>query len=125
MFATTLKLTALAGILTFGGLAAAPAQAGDFSVTVTIGERPVYGQPVHYRRGYARRHGHYRPRHRRGCRPGRALRKARRFGVRHAWIHAIGPRGTIVHGRRHGRPVKVGIGHARGCPIVYANRRYH
>lgn len=122
MFGPALKTATTAALLAFGSLAAAPAQAADFAVTVTFGD----AQPVHYKgRGYGRRHGHYRPRQRRGCRPGRALRKARAIGVHRARIFEIGPRGTIVHGRRWGRPIKVGIGHARGCPVVFASRRYH
>lgn len=127
MLATALKSTAVAALVTLGSFAAMPAHAGDFVVGFSFGEvEPAgyRGRGYHGRKDYRRdvrrrRHG------RRGCRPGRALRKARAIGVRNARIVDVGPRGTIIFGRRWGQPVRVGIGRVRGCPIVYANRRYH
>lgn len=121
MFSTTLKAATTAALLAIGTLGVTPVQAGDLTITFSLG-----AEPVHYKgRGYGGREGHYRPRRKRACHPGRALRKARALGVRRARIFMVGPRGTVIHGRRWGRPVKVGIGRVRGCPVVYANRRYH
>ena len=76
----------------------------------------VEAQPVHFRGG--RRHGH-RGFHRR-CRPFRALRKARRLGVRRARIVLAGPRGYLIKGRQFGARKTVGIGRHRSCPVVFA-----
>lgn len=129
--ARSVKTATFAAALSLGALAAAPAQAADITLGVTFHDafeaqpsyaQPGHAQPVHYR---SRKHvRHYRP-VRRFCRPRRALKKARRLGVRHAFIHRIGPRGTVIQGRRWGRVVRVGIGAARGCPVVHATRRYH
>lgn len=119
--ARSVKTATFAAALSLGALAAAPAQAADITLGVTFHDA-FEAQPVHYR---SRKHvRHYRP-VRRFCRPRRALKKARRLGVRHAFIHRIGPRGTVIQGRRWGRVVRVGIGAARGCPVVHATRRYH
>ena len=58
-----------------------------------------------------------RGRHAGRCRPRRALRKARRLGVRRAYIHRVGPRGVVIRGRARGERVAVRFGPARFCPV--------
>ena len=128
MLTTSLKTNVLAAVLAFGtmtGLSTAPAQADSLSVGIEI---DLGVQDVGYRggrraRGYRGYDDGFRPSRRRGCRPHRALQEARRLGVRHAYISEIGPRGTIVRGRRWGGHVSIGFGRVRGCPVVFANYR--
>lgn len=96
--------------------AATPAQAGGratFELSFSDGYR--------FDRGYRRDRWH-RPRFR-SCRPRRALRKARRLGVRRAYVHRFGRRGVVVRGRSFGDHVVVRFGRARHCPIVALHRR--
>lgn len=51
------------------------------------------------------------------CRPRRALRKARRLGLRRAYIHRAGPRGVVIRGRAHGERLAIRFGRASFCPV--------
>lgn len=52
------------------------------------------------------------------CRPVRALRKARRLGVRKPFIYRVGRRGVVVRGRAWGERVAVRFGRGRRCPVT-------
>lgn len=77
---------------------------------------------VNHRQGHYNRHqGHYNRPHYRpnrfACSPREAMSKASRMGMRNTRIHSN--RSTIrVTGLRHGRPVSVVFGKARGCPVL-------
>ena len=120
MIKTSLLATLIAIGTLFGAAVstATPAKAdGRFSFGVEFGN----GYHHDVRRGDRRWRGWDRPR--RGvCRPGRALRKARRMGVRRAYVHRVGRRGVVVGGRRYGERVRVGFARAPGCPVRFARR---
>lgn len=107
-------LIGLAGVFTAGASAQAAAPVVSIGVSGTAAGAPVV-QINH-------RHGHYnnRPQYRPGryaCSPRNAAFKASRMGIRGTRIHSN--RSTIrVSGYRHGRPVSVLFGKARGCPIL-------
>ena len=75
----------------------------------------------HYRYGHRRYFRDYdydvRPA-RRTCRPRKALRKARRMGVRDPYIARIKRRAIVVKGYRWGDQVKVKFGRSRSCPVM-------
>ncbi|WP_155897584.1 hypothetical protein [Aureimonas ureilytica] len=52
------------------------------------------------------------------CRPGLALEKAARMGVRRGDIVRVSPRGVTVAGFRRGHPVAVRFAQVRGCPVI-------
>ena len=65
-----------------------------------------------------------RPRFRhRTCKPRKALRKAKRRGLRRAHIVRVGQRGVIVAGRKWGERVVMGFGRHRSCPVRFVRAR--
>ncbi|MDD9908074.1 MAG: hypothetical protein OXR62_00115 [Ahrensia sp.] len=106
-------LTLIAGGLMSQSSAAHAASDGIFfdapGFSLGFYDGPRYG----HRRGY---------RHAR-CTPRRALRKARRNGVRRAHILRVGHRGVIVAGRQWGDRVVIGFGKRRGCPVRFVRAR--
>ncbi|MFD0916330.1 hypothetical protein ACFQ14_07930 [Pseudahrensia aquimaris] len=118
----SLKSIALAGTLALGAFAATSttASAGDVRIGVDLrGPGFDIGIGDRYFRGDRRRDRHYRT-----CSPRKALRKARRNGVRRAHIRRIGHRGVIVSGRKWGERVVMGFGKHRSCPIRFVRARY-
>lgn len=73
------------------------------------------GRDWHDRRGWREdRHGR-----RDGiCRPGLALDKAARMGVRRGDIVRVTPRSVTVAGFRRGHPIAVRFAQVRGCPVI-------
>lgn len=70
-------------------------------------------------------HGHHRPHRytRRACNSRKALRKARRMGVRHAGVTHRSRRSVVVKGWKHGHRIKVRFANQRRCPVVSVRRR--
>lgn len=107
-------LIGLAGVFSAGASAQAATPVVSLAVSGTSAGAPVV-QVNH-------RYGHYnnRPQYhqnRYACSPRDAASKASRMGIRGTRIHST--RSTIrVSGYRHGRPVSVLFGKARGCPIL-------
>lgn len=91
------------GALALGLLFAAPqsAQAGELKFGVTI-HQPGFSVTFGNLPSGARA---YKPKRHRACSPHRAVKKAKRIGVRHARIHRIGKKGTVVKGRLRGKQV--------------------
>lgn len=121
MFKNSLKATFIALSLGLAGLAAntGVASAGHSHGGIYIGSGGFHvGIGGH--RGHRRQFRDHR-RHR-VCRPGRALRKASRMGVRRAYVARVGHRGVMIGGRKHGRPVIVGFGRRGHCPVRFIDR---
>ncbi len=126
MFPKFLRTSILALVVTIGGMAAATvsSQARSGHLDLTIGGSGIYfssgrgyrshyrGQPRYDRRYSDRRYG------RRLCAPNRALRKARRFGIRHAHVARVNRRVIVVKGFRYGSRAKVIFSRARQCPVI-------
>ena len=120
MFTKVLKAAAIAATLAIGTVAGTGAASAhdrgitfgnsDFSITFGSGQRHRH---FHDDRGFRRN----------ACRPRRALRKAKRRGLRRAYIHRVGQRGVIVKGRHRGERVTVGIANRRGCPVRFVRAR--
>ncbi|ALN72802.1 hypothetical protein [Aureimonas sp. AU20] len=117
----------LLGLALAGGLWA-PSQAAPFEAPATVqtvqyrGDGP-YGW--HERRGrderWHDRRGWREDRHGRRdgiCRPGLALEKAARMGVRRGDIVRVTPRSVTVAGFRRGHPIAVRFAQVRGCPVI-------
>lgn len=56
------------------------------------------------------------------CKPRRALRKARRMGLRHTDIVRANHRKVVVEGYRHHRPVRVVFANQHRCPVIRVRR---
>lgn len=56
------------------------------------------------------------------CKPRRALRKARRMGLRHTDIVRANRRKVVVEGYRHHRPVRVVFANEQRCPVIRVRR---
>ena len=103
------------------GASAPAATAGDLSFDFRIGG-PGGGVII---RDHGRHGGWDRfERHRdRGyCKPRRALRKARRMGLRHTDIVRANHRRVVVEGYRHHRPVRVVFANQHRCPVIRVRR---
>lgn len=101
--------------------AGASAQAASPVATVAVGSHgAAMGAPVmqvNHRQGHYNNRPQYRPNNRFSCSPRDAASKASRMGIRNTRVSSN--RNTIrVSGFRHGRPVTVVFGQARGCPIL-------
>ena len=122
MFRNSIKATIIAVSLGLAGLAA---QSGVASAHhkhggIYIGSGGFHiGIGDYY--GHSRRHHRDYRRHR-VCRPGKALRKAQRLGVRRAYVARVGRRGVLIGGRKFGRHVIVGFGKRRHCPVRFIDR---
>lgn len=128
MFISSLKSALVAGSVALGALAAT---SGTASAGGKIG---VYLDGPHFSIGFGdyrdRRHRDWRD-HRdwrrpyfRKCSPRKALRKAKRRGLRRAHIIRVGHRGVVVGGRKWGEYVKIGFGRHRSCPVHFVRSRY-
>ena len=121
MIRTTLKSLAVAATLMVGGVAASTtsANAGDLSIDLRFGGPGGFfiGD-----RGFRGFHDF-----RRVCTPRKALRKARRNGLRRAHIVRVNGRRIVVAGRSRGDRVVVKFGRHRSCPTrsvrVFENER--
>jgi len=122
---TITKSAFLAAAIAIGGIAGLGATSGTAEarsgVHVEIGGP---GFSIDFGRGYGRHYGRPHYRYRR-CTPRRALRKARRMGIRRAYVRRAGYRGVIVAGKRgyRGRVI-VGFGNHRSCPVRFVRPRY-
>lgn len=114
-----LKTTLIAGLVALGGAftMSAPAQAGNLDITLSFGQ-PTF-KSVHHRPFYKKR---YRPdrfhRYQR-CHVGKALRKARKRGIRRAHVWRVGRRGVVVGGYKWGEFVRIGFANHRRCPVRF------
>lgn len=125
----TLKSLAIAGTLAFGALAttAGTANAGDIRLGLSFGG-PGYqiglGDRFYHDSHYRGRHYRSHRRHyQRGCSPRRALRKARRKGLRGAYVHRVRNRAVVIGGYKRGGFVKIGFSNTRHCPVRFVKYR--
>ncbi|WP_075996970.1 hypothetical protein [Salaquimonas pukyongi] len=120
MFSKLIKSGLASAVIGFGLIAAAPqaALAGQAGFGVTI-----HGSHGSVHIGNVK-HRHYKHRgHRKLCRPGKALYKAERRGVRHARIQRVGKRYVVVKGRKRGNRIKIGFERrSRHCEIAWVDR---
>ena len=123
MFKSQIKSVIIAGALAMGAFAAS-SSAANADVRGGI----YFGGP-NFSIGFGN-HGHYgfrdwdRPRYRvNRCNPRKAVRKARRKGLRRAHVVRVGHRGVIVAGRKWGDRVVVGFGRHRSCPVRFVRHR--
>jgi len=125
MFMKTLKSLAIAGTLVVGALASTSgaANAGGGHVNVSFGGPGFHFSIGDYGRGGWGHRRHRRPHYSRTCRPGKALRKARRMGLRRAHIVRVSRRGIVVAGRKWGGRTIVGFGKYRSCPVRFVRNR--
>lgn len=111
-------------VLGFGLVGASPADAnaggrvvlhGDNgSLYFSIGQGP--------RSGVSHRRHH---KHARVCRPGKAVHKAERRGIRHARIHRVNGRFVVVKGRKRGHKVKMAFYRdSRRCEVAWVKRKH-
>ncbi|MEM8749042.1 MAG: hypothetical protein AAGF28_01985 [Pseudomonadota bacterium] len=124
MFTQIIKSTLIAATIAGGALVASSQSASAHHVSggiffdgsgihFGIGDRG-FGKRRHFDRGYG---------HRRTCRPGKAVRKARNRGVRRARIVRVNRRGVVVAGRKWGERVIIGFGKHRSCPVRFVRAR--
>ncbi len=134
MLSARFKSAIIVAAMALGGVFAANAPAsaaGEYIAFNTPGFSIEFGD-----RRERRRHAHRNPyyeddydyrerRHtrRQRCSPRRAVRKARRNGVRRAHVIRAGRRGVVVAGRQWGDRVVVGFGRHRSCPIRFVRAR--
>lgn len=122
-------------VATAGVAASAPtATAGDIGFSLSIGGSGGSIEVRDHRRhgGWNRFEGHRGDRgwgrgHDRRwdngvCRPHRAVKKARRMGLRRAEIVRANHRKVVVEGFRHHRPVRVVFANERRCPVIRVRR---
>jgi len=136
MISNMLKTALVAGSFllgaTVGGVT--PASAGNGYIAFDApGFSVEFGDRVSHRkrhRGY--HHGFFdedygyrgrRHSRRNRCTPRRAVRKARRNGIRRAHVVRAGRRGVVVAGRQWGERVVIGFGRHRHCPIRFVRAR--
>lgn len=108
-----LKAAAIAGMIGFTALAAAPVQADPLYVNFGrhhAGFSVRIGGGDDYRNDY-RRSG-------RRCSPERALYKAERLGVHRARVDYVSQRKIGIAGRSHGEHVYLTFARMPGCPII-------
>lgn len=124
----TIALSAIIGIGALGGVATTTATAeaggnvqfhansnGAFGIYIGPGGGGYYNGP--------RRHHRYERPHRRHydrgfCKPRKAVRKARRMGLRRAHIKRVNNRKVVVVGRMDGYRERMVFANVRGCPRV-------
>lgn len=109
-----------AGVAILVGLGAstalpASAKADGLYLGLGVYDGPKFG----YYHGYGDPDDGYRRHHRENrCTPGRALYKAGRLGVHHAFVAHAGPNRIRVKGVKHGYPVRLVFGRGASCPII-------
>ncbi|MGB3501362.1 MAG: hypothetical protein WBA44_07050 [Mesorhizobium sp.] len=132
----SIKLAALAAVVGFSALGAAPALAdgvylglgGGHSgaqVGVWVGDG---GRDYRRDRGWDRDRRDYRDyrdnrdrrdwRERRGCQPWQAVNKAERMGLRRARVEDVGRHSIRVAGRARGEFVSLRFAREPGCPLI-------
>lgn len=113
MFAKILKASTLAALIAVGATAATTSQAsaGDFKFGIIIGG-PGYGPGPHWGAGpkWNKPRG--------VCKSGRAVNKARNFGVRKARVVRRNPNRVVVRGWRYGYQTRVVFANTRNCPVI-------
>ncbi len=124
----------LGTIVSIGGTANAEARGGIYfdgpGVEFSFGNGR-YNRHNRYRGHRSRSHrrwdrrdrwdsSHYR---RNRCSPGKAVRKARRRGLRHAHVVRVNRRGVVVVGRRWGERVVMGFDRSRRCHVRFVRGR--
>ncbi len=118
----TVKAAIVTAMIATGAVAAVPATASADPVVKVGGSVHFTGSGfgIYFGEGGHRYHDRWeRPRHmRRYCSPRRAVRKARRIGLRHARIAHVNHRTIGVKGRRHGHREYVVFARAPHCPIL-------
>ena len=122
MFTKFIKGGLASAIVGLGLIAAAPqaALAGQANFGVTI--QGTHGA-VHIGNVKHRHHKHRG--HRNLCRPGEAVYKAERRGVRHARVDRVGERYVVVKGRKRGERVKIGFERrSPRCEIAWVDRSH-
>lgn len=120
-FKSTLAIITIAA---GAGFAAAPANAGNFSLYIGNG----YGGGVHYSTGGKRHynHGykkqrHYNRGHGHRCGPRRALNRAYHLGLYDPHIARVNHKKIVVKGWNRGYPAKVVFKRThRGCKVIKA-----
>lgn len=128
----TIRTIFLTLAVSFSGIAAtsASSQAGTLNIDLTIGGPGFYFSSGRGHSRDRRRHGYRDYRYddgygyrRRICAPRRAIRKARRMGVRDARIVRINNRVIVVRGYKYGGRAKVKFGRSRNCPVLVFRTR--
>ena len=122
MFTSKIKSIILAGALAMGALSAT---SGTASAEVYGGisfDGPGFSIGIS-NGGYNNNHRDWRRPHSRSnrCRPGKAVHKAQRRGIRHAHVVRVSRRGVVVAGRKRGERVTMGFGRSRSCPVRFVN----
>ena len=132
MISKTIRTIFLTLAVSLSGIAAtsATSQAGSLSIDFRIGGPDFYFSSGrgHYRRRHWNGYRDYRYRDgyrygRRICTPRRAIRKARRMGVRGARIVRVNNRVIVVRGYRYGGSAKVKFGRSANCPVIVFRTR--
>lgn len=133
MFTNKIKSVLIAGTVALGalvgtaGTASADVRGGIYldgpGISIGFGERRR-DRGFGHRRGWDDGHRWDRPRYRSNrCNPRKAVRKARRKGIRNAHVARVGHRGVIVKGRKWGERVTIGFGRSRHCPVRFVRAR--
>lgn len=137
-------------LVMFGGSANADVRAGvtlngpGFGITIDNRNFGRYNEPRRSQRRHSRRGnrwdrwGHSRPRHgnrwnrwdnsysrRNRCSPRKAVKKARRKGLRNAYVIRVNRRGVLVAGRRWGERVVMGFDRSRRCGVRFVRSNYY
>lgn len=111
------KSAGLALLVGMGAATALPASAKADGIYFGLGgyDGPKFG--YYHDGGYS---GHRYRRHHveNRCTPGRALHKADRLGLRHAFVAHAGPNRIRVKGLKRGYPVRLVFGRGAGCPVI-------
>ena len=132
---------ALGAITSTGGAAQAGSGGGIYlsggGIGIEFTSHRRHGRR-HMGRGHGRRHwGHGHRRHRydrrdrwdradyrrNSCNPRKAVRKARRKGIRHAHVVRVNRRGVLVAGRKWGDRVLIGFDRSRRCQVRFVRSR--
>jgi hypothetical protein len=114
----SLTKAALAAMIGFGTISAAPAtaSASGLDVDFYFGIGPGPGHHYDYRE--RRRDDHRWHERRRGCSERKAVRKARRIGLRGARIVRHDRRKLVIKGRVRGHREYIAFANMRGCPVI-------
>ncbi len=59
------------------------------------------------------------------CSPYKAVKKARRKGIRNAYVIRVNRRGVLVAGRRWGERVVIGFDRSRRCGVRFVRSNYY
>ncbi|MEP1209333.1 MAG: hypothetical protein ABJM29_05450 [Rhizobiaceae bacterium] len=123
MFTSQIKSVIVAGTIALGALSATSGAANaEVRGGIYIGGP---GVSIGFGHGGYDHHDRWdRPRyHRNRCSPRKAVRKARRKGLRRAHVIRVGHRGVVVSGRKWGERVIMGFGRNHRCPVRFVRHR--